>query len=50
VGTISYIIKIKPAHFLKIFEHTKEEKKHFLQKINLQKNKIKDINNETKKD
>lgn len=49
-GTISYIIKVKPTHFLKIFEHTNEEKKHFWQKIKLQKRKAKEINKEIKKD
>lgn len=42
-GSISYIIKVKPTHFLKIFEHTKEEKKHFWQKKRLQKKKAKEI-------
>jgi drug/metabolite transporter (DMT)-like permease len=32
-GTISYVIKTKPDKFIKIFEHTPEEKQHWWKKL-----------------
>ncbi len=34
-GTISYIIKTKPDKFIKVFEHTPEEKRHWWKKLRL---------------
>ncbi|NGX55887.1 MAG: Riboflavin transporter [Candidatus Anoxychlamydiales bacterium] len=49
-GTISYILKIKPSHFMKLFEHSKEDKKHWWRKLKLHRKNLIDQEKEKEKE